>query len=302
MAKTKTPFFSMDAHGTLAGSITAQKRDNSTLVRAKPLPAYRYTLLQAYRRWLYFDYAYLWTKQSAATRATYRSYGVRHHLTGFQYWMKYNLTHLPDIAGWWKLDERIGAIAHDSSKNANHGVILGATPVDGIIDGAYSFDGINDVITIPTKPSLDLTSALTLEVFIKRTGTQTIQPIVTKGTQFGVTSNYYLLIYLNTRLFFDFWAGGVRYTLESIGNIVGSGEPRHIVGVYDGNKQLIYSDGYLNNSIVRGALTLNTVPEDLRIGRENTSWYKSIADNVILYNRALDPTEILRHSERRYPV
>ena len=51
----------------------------------------------------------------------------------------------PSLIGWWKLDEVSGTIAHDSSGNGVDGEFTGDPQwVEGIIDGALQFDGVDD--------------------------------------------------------------------------------------------------------------------------------------------------------------
>ncbi|GAH62609.1 unnamed protein product, partial [marine sediment metagenome] len=169
--------------------ITSQKRQDRTLLRKKPVPAYRYTLLQAYQRWLYQDYAYLWTQQTSATQRTYHSLGGRHHMTGFAYWMKIMLKTMPDRLGWWTLDATAGAIAHDRTPNLNHGTIVGATQEDGLIDGGLGFDGINNVVNIPGSASLYVETPITIEALAKPDNITSWGTIIGKRT--GGISNFY---------------------------------------------------------------------------------------------------------------
>jgi len=83
--------------------------------------------------------------------------------------MKYNLTNLPDIALWAKLDEKGGATAYDSSRNALNGTILGATPTTGRIAGAYHFDGLNDIIDWGNPPLLSNFTQKSLVFSVKLT-------------------------------------------------------------------------------------------------------------------------------------
>src|SRR3990172_11394866 len=53
----------------------------------------------------------------------------------------------PNLIGWWKLDERSGMVAKDSSCNGNEGVFQDAPQwVPGHIGGAVVFDGVNDYV------------------------------------------------------------------------------------------------------------------------------------------------------------
>ena len=56
----------------------------------------------------------------------------------------------PGLVGWWKLDERSGAVAADSSRNRNQGTLKnGVSRVPGKIGGALSFDGVSSHVRIP---------------------------------------------------------------------------------------------------------------------------------------------------------
>ena len=78
--------------------------------------------------------------------------------------------------------------ANDSSGNENNGTIYGgAAFVDGVSGQALSFDGVDDYVNVSDAPTLDLTTALTIEawinpeVFPQEGGA----PILAKGTGGG---------------------------------------------------------------------------------------------------------------------
>jgi len=53
------------------------------------------------------------------------------------------------LAGHWKFDEENGNIAYDSSGNEKNGLINNAQRIEGPINGAISFDGVNDYVECP---------------------------------------------------------------------------------------------------------------------------------------------------------
>lgn len=56
-----------------------------------------------------------------------------------------------NLLAYWRLNESLGAVAHDFAGNDHNGTVTGATwGADGIQDGqtAASFDGINDLISV----------------------------------------------------------------------------------------------------------------------------------------------------------
>lgn len=302
MSKTKTPFFSMGASGSVGGSITAQKRFTSTLIREKPLPTYRRTLPQVYQRWLYEDYAYLWRQQDLATRQQYATAGSRFHLTGFQYWMKYHLAKLPDIAGMWHLDAGEIVTAIDFSRNGNDGIILGPSPADGLIDGCLSWDGINDRIRAVDHPSLDLTTALTLDLFLLPDDfSQQAQYLFDKGgfASWGFAINAAGQVQVVANI------GGVNQQPTSAGALT-QGVWNHFAAVFNTLTFDFYINGVFDVSRVLappGNLLVSTTPLIIGAISPTAVWpYPGDLDHIILYNRALDATEILRHSKRRYPA
>src|SRR5262249_27557090 len=85
----------------------------------------------------------------------------------------------------YSFDEARGTIVHDSSGNGNDGTIRGATWTSGKDGQALTFNGSNAWVTVPDTSSLDLTSALTLEAWVKpATSSNSWQTIVFKqGTK-----------------------------------------------------------------------------------------------------------------------
>lgn len=302
MAKTKTPFLSLGAQGSVGDALTSQKRGRHTLLRKKPTPTDPYSLPQAYQRWLYEDYAYLWRQQSTATRQAYAAAGSRHHLTGFQHWMSVMLTTLHDIVGYWKLDDNLAATTVDSSRNANTGTIVGASPATGFIDGCLYFDGINDYVNI-VSPDFNFTSHdFSIDLFIQFTNLTTNRTVVNRGL--ANAEGYRLEMDTNVRaVFYTYQAAAVQLAITP-NNSVPLGELFHFCVTRSGAVSKLYINGV--------DLTIPIVPHidpapstrSLKLGIYETLArdHLGLLDHVLIYNRVLDPTEVARHAERRYPV
>lgn len=302
MTKLKQPLLSLGAQGSVAGLITVQRRQRSHFARQTPFPTDPYTLPQAYQRWLYEDYAYLWRQQSDATKQQYTTAAYRFHLTGFQYWMKYHLKNLPDILGGWKLDEKTGIIARDFSLYQSHGTIVGATPTDGLIDGAQFFT-LNDYVRI-TCPQLNITS----EDF---SATAIIQPLSYANNPFifcrgRVNIDGWLLHITTTgrlRLHtytpgVDRWSGTSKFSIMpgntySIGfSRSGASVSMYLNGIDDTNEVGVHIDPVSNTRFGYIGIYDNLV----------TNAFDGWIDHFVTFNRCLDPSEHKRHAERRYPV
>ncbi len=55
-----------------------------------------------------------------------------------------------ELVGWWKLDDGTGTTAVDSSGNGNDATVYGDPQwIDGRLDGALQFDGVDDYVELP---------------------------------------------------------------------------------------------------------------------------------------------------------
>ena len=72
------------------------------------------------------------------------------------------------LGGIWHFNENKSNIAYDSSGNLNHGSItLENWTQNGKDESALSFDGLQSVVTVPPKISLDIRSNITMEAWVK---------------------------------------------------------------------------------------------------------------------------------------
>lgn len=301
MAKTKTPLLSLGSSGSISQAITTQRRGRDTLIRAKPFPAYRYTLPQAYQRWLYEDYAYLWTQQTIQSQRDYASLGSRYHLTGFQYWMKYTLTELPDIRGFWKLDNIISGATPDSSRLLHHATVFGASLTTGLIDQALDFDGIDDYLATALSSSYNFTGDFTFELITKLDA-------LNRNLLKSVSNEDWNLASPGDYVFNVGTDGNIALYIKNILTLGGTspistGQWYHLTARRLTNKVTLYKDGILISveGIAAGTIG-NTQALQLARPQINLDFrLEGILDQVTLYDRALDTTEIARHSSRRYP-
>ena len=83
---------------------------------------------------------------------------------------------LPEMVGWWKLDEQLGTMALDSSGNGNHGVVEGLVPaqawVQGRRAGAISFPPGTTAagIRVALSPSLQALRRIMVAAWVRRLG------------------------------------------------------------------------------------------------------------------------------------
>ena len=89
-------------------------------------------------------------------------------------------------------DEPSGTVVNDASGAGNPGVISGATRIAaGRFGGGLSFDGVNDWVTVAHAPSLDMTTAMTLEAWVYPTITTGWRTAILKERTAGLTYALY---------------------------------------------------------------------------------------------------------------
>ncbi|GAJ20721.1 unnamed protein product, partial [marine sediment metagenome] len=93
MSKPKTPLLSFRARGTIADSVTFQKRGQLTIARKKPIPKDPKSPAQLARRQVYRDAVAAWHALSPEEKEAWR--GVCPGLTAYQCFMRSELKYVP---------------------------------------------------------------------------------------------------------------------------------------------------------------------------------------------------------------
>ena len=188
-------------------------------------------------------------------------------------------------------EEPSGITATDSSGQANNGTINGPTrTTDGRFGSALAFDGSNDEVTVADSASLDLTTAMTLEAWVRPSGGSGWQTALMKETSNGLAYGLYASsdtnrpsAHVNTTREFDTRGPAA----------LPAGTWTHLAATYDGANLRLYINGALANSIaVTGSMATSTNP--LRMGG-NAIWgehYGGLIDEVRVYRRTLSAAEI----------
>lgn len=203
----------------------------------------------------------------------------------------------PSSVGYWKFDEGSGDVAGDSSGNENDGTLVNnPTWVSGLLGQALEFDGVDDYVTIPDSPSLDINGAgITFMAWIYSPGFQDYGWIMGKG-QSGPWDDmvWWLLPRSNGAIRYGIKSGGS--TIERLDIPVGLAINtwQHVAVVYDGSYMRFYLNGVERDSYPKtGNLDVNDAPILIGLdGWSPTNHYRGKIDEVKIYNRALSPEEI----------
>jgi hypothetical protein len=215
-------------------------------------------------------------------------------LTAFMLFVGAPLTmaQTPGLVGAWGFNEDSGTTVTDSSGNNNTGTIIGATRTTaGKYGSALSFNGTNARVRVNSSASLNVTTGLTLEAWVRPTASQSAwRTIVQKQ------SDAYFLNASNDNgpLFPSgggIFGGVTTYVSASAANPINVWT--HVALTYDGAMLRLYVNGTQVASQARtGNIQITSNP--LWIGGNNPygEYFRGLIDEVRVYNRALTQAEI----------
>ena len=199
-------------------------------------------------------------------------------------------------------DEGEGEVAKDSSGSGNDGKIYGATWVkEGKIGPALSFDGVDDYVDCGNDARLNITEALTVELWIRPQFTTNYEHYVGKGVP-GINSWIIGKIKTENRSYFDMWKDSAVNNVDSYVDLA-EGVWTHLAGTFENGIVNIYVDGVLENTLSSFPTTLPHMPtESLYVGKSGGGYYAGgIIDEVRIYDRVLTDKEIKSHYEKADP-
>jgi hypothetical protein len=184
--------------------------------------------------------------------------------------------------------EESSATRYDSTSNRNNGTAYGGIvkSAAGKIDGADVFDGVNDYITVKNSPSLDPSSAITIELWMKLNSTGNYINLVGKGEY----SQYYLRLGSaegSVYWYVKFSDGTTKYISGSIGWKWNTWH--HVVATVDTLAQVmkVYLDGVEKlGGTFAGGKTIISTTNPLLISNTNTRFVKGTLDEVRISNVA----------------
>lgn len=208
----------------------------------------------------------------------------------------------------WHFDEGIGSTTIDGSGNNYNGTAdkmdVASCWVDGKLDKALKFDGVDDRITISNSENINMSKSITVEFWVK-SGLPSQQKyqlftIMEKSHGYqGITGWYFQSEYDKNAIGFGFGNGSIWYGVGT-GTGIADNTWHHIAGTFDGTEIKIYLDGTLaNKKTTTGAIAANTGP--IIIGAHGLErYFNGIIDEVYIYNIALSADIIAMHAQGNY--
>ena len=213
---------------------------------------------------------------------------------------------LGEMVGYWKLDEGAGTKVLDSSGKGNDGTITNKpTWIAGVNGQALEFHGLGvsggggDYITIPHKPSLDITGPISISMWLKPgaddpegKGTETAP--MAKALSTASVSWSFQVRYG--------WGGAPKPLMAFTFNTsprawafmdskLTRNEWCHIACTFDGKTLKAFRNGNQTDSTPMGAITSSPTPVLIGTDGWGCDWIGAI-DDVRMYNHALSEAEI----------
>ena len=195
----------------------------------------------------------------------------------------------------YSFNEGTGTTVADASGHGNTGTVSNTTwATAGHTGSALSFNGTNAWVTVPDSASLDLTTGMTLEAWVKPTQPGGWQTALLKENSAQTELDYGLYASTDTGPpSAHVLTGTPPDTFQRATTTPAAGTWTHIAATYDGSTLTIYVNGTAEQTkTVNGPITTSNDP--LRIGGNNTwgEWFAGQIDDIRIYNHALTPTQL----------
>ena len=197
-------------------------------------------------------------------------------------------------------DEDKGNNVTDYSGNNNNGTIKGNPEwVEGKYEKALALNGAGDTIEIPHDDSLNMTNAVTMEMWVKLAadgGNDSEVGLEKGGWEAGEYGLYAFYVPGNGSAvqFKDLPEACADANSGHLGPDLRDDQWNHLAGVWDGKEIFLYVDGELEMSVKCAGGTLGKNKQSIYIGSRTASvrFLKGAVDEVRIYNRALSETEV----------
>jgi hypothetical protein len=203
-----------------------------------------------------------------------------------------NTTQTPTgLVAAYGFNEPSGTQVADASGYNNNGTLSGATrSTSGHSGGALSFNGSSSYVTVPDSNSLDLTTGMTLEAWVRPTSGSGWRSVILKESSNNLA---YALYSANNASRPGGWINN-----PSEQSVLGTAAVplnawTHLAVTYDGSSFRFYTNGVLVRT-TSNVTAIKASTGNLRIGG-NSIWgefFSGLIDDVRIYNRALAATEI----------
>lgn len=206
---------------------------------------------------------------------------------------------------YYRLGDLFGTTAADATGTANGTYTNFTNPADFGQPGALAsdadpsvrFDGVNDLVTVPSAADLNITGDLTIEFWMnKESEASDWQRLVGKGTTNVRTYGVWEEAGAGKRLLFQQYngSGGAVVNFYS-SKTIDTNQWYHVVATVQGNTAKIYVDGVLDTQATRSG-TVGTDSDPLTLGKGPMhTYFPGRLDEVAIYGKALTAGQVKYH-------
>jgi glucose/arabinose dehydrogenase/PKD repeat protein len=185
-----------------------------------------------------------------------------------------------------------GTTLADVTGKGHTGTLTGPTwSTAGKTGAALSFDGVNDSVRVNDANDLDLTTAMTLEAWVRPTTLGNWRTVLFKEQTSHMTYSLYAAT-VSSRPSGQSYIGGERDVRSP--TALPTATWSHLATTYDGSVLRLYVNGTQVSTLnASGAMAVSTGP--LKIGGNavfGSEWFSGLIDDVRVYDRALSTAEI----------
>ena len=198
--------------------------------------------------------------------------------------------------GIWNFDDDLtDGITDDISGGGNEGTIIGAVPVEGIVNGALKFDG-NDYVNLVSLVDIANDNNYSISLWVKTTNAGDQMMAFGSGNTSSDLPIVQIGIYLDNRAFFgqrdQFGSHALIYLR---GAVINDGKWHHLVGVRNAADSFeLYLDGNSIgiSSVLVGPTSLTNSSIGVLKRAANTYYFNGSIDEVGVYNEAFTSAQI----------
>jgi hypothetical protein len=201
-------------------------------------------------------------------------------------------------AGWWRLGETSGTSAANQAAGGA-GTYAGGFTLNqpsllatDMINRAVAFNGSSGRVTVPNAATLQLTSRVTLEAWIKPTSlpsTGVFRSVMTKAESYSLQFN-------GPRLEFTIIQSGTRRRLQAPTGAIAAGGTYHVVGTFDGTTQRLYVNGaQVASAALSGTASVTSNPLVIGSWNGSSEFFAGTIDEPAVYGAVLSATQVAAH-------
>lgn len=211
------------------------------------------------------------------------------------------------VGAWCpSVDRSRSTLLTDFSGRGNNGLLTGMDPgTDWVASHgkiALDLDGSGDRIAVAHNAAFNITDSITLCGWVNLrsidSGRYTALIDKDRSTQWSLLASYSAI----SQARFICNIGGVRRDAQQLGSSMPVGEWVHLTGSYSPGVARIFLNGILNAEYTSWSGAIGTNTGGMTLGTMSgyeSSGINGLTDDLRIYNRALDPSEVAQLASRR---